>query len=191
MSVSDYIGKVVAEKKDFLQALEKKYFVSKKAKAGEYIVKQGTLCRKVCFLQEGIIIMVYERNNRKFVKDFIFKNSFASIHQSLITRQPARYALKAVSDCIYQSALYEDLDRLYQKYPKFNAMSKKFTEDIYLNMTQRFESLITLSAEERYIELLEKRPTLLSEVPLYLIASYLGITDVALSRIRNRISKSK
>ena len=51
-------------------------------------------------------------------------------------------------------------------------------------MTNRFESLITLTAEERYLELLERRPTLLLEVPLYLIASYLGIRPETLSRIR-------
>jgi len=190
-AVSDYLEKLVPIEKEKLEFLEKKYFVSKKAKAGEYIVKQGNFCRSVCFLQEGTMIMVYERKDRTFIKDFIFKNNFASVHQSLITRQPARYALKAVSDCVYQSVLYDDLERLFQEFPAFNAMSKKFTENIYLNMTQRFESMITLSAEERYLELLERRPTLLSEVPLYLIASYLGITDVAISRIRNRISKRK
>jgi CRP-like cAMP-binding protein len=190
-SVSDYLEKIVSVERESLEFLEKKYFVSKKAKAGAYIVQQGNLCRNVCFLQKGIMMMVYERKGRIFIKDFIFKNDFASVHQSLITRQPARYSLKAVSDCIYQSVLYDDLEHFYQKIPAFNAISKKFTENIYLNMTKRFESIITLSAEERYLELLERRPTLLADIPLYLIASYLGITDVALSRIRNRIFKRK
>lgn len=190
-TVSDYLNKLIPAEKEKLKFIEKKYFVSKKAKAGEYVVEQGNRCRSVCFLQEGTMIMVYERKDKIFIKDFIFKNNFASVHQSLLTRKPARYALKAISDCVYQSILYDDLERLYQEFPVFNAMSKKFTEDIYLNMTQRFESMITLSAEERYLELLKRRPALLSDVPLYLIASYLGITDVAISRIRNRISKKK
>ena len=190
-SVAEHVGELVSIPREKLEFLEKQYYVSKKAKAGEYIVKQGEVCRNVCFLQEGTMIMVYERKERTFIKDFIFKNDFASVHQSLITKQPARYALKAISDCIYQSAAYEDLERIYKEYPALNDMSKKFTEIIYLNMTQRFESIITLSAEERYLELLERRPPLLSEVPLYMIASYLGITDVALSRIRKRISQNR
>ncbi|MEM9919198.1 MAG: Crp/Fnr family transcriptional regulator [Bacteroidota bacterium] len=190
-SVAEHVGELVSIPREKLEFLEKQYYVSKKAKAGEYIVKQGEVCRNVCFLQEGTMIMVYERKERTFIKDFIFKNDFASVHQSLITKQPARYALKAISDCVYQSAAYEDLERIYKEYPALNDMSKKFTETIYLNMTQRFESIITLSAEERYLELLERRPPLLSEVPLYMIASYLGITDVALSRIRKRISQNR
>lgn len=190
-SVADYIEPLVSIPKEKLQAIEEQYYRPKVAKAGDYLVKQGDVCRNICFLQEGILMMVYEREGRTYIKDFIFKNDFASVHQSLITGQPARYALKAISDCIYQSASYKELELLYKKYPELNAISKEFTEAIYLNMTQRFESIITLSAEERYLELLDRRPTLLSEVPLYLIASYLGITDVALSRIRKRITKSR
>ena len=127
MTVSEHIEKLVPLNKELLQSLEKKYFVSKKAKVGAYIVKQGNVCRNICFLQEGTMIMVYEREDRTFIKDFIFKNNFASVHQSLITGQPARYALKAISDCVYQSALYDDLERLYLQFPAFNVMSKKFT----------------------------------------------------------------
>ena len=69
---------------------------------------------------------------------------------------------------------------------------KQIQEDLdnigFFHVSQRLETMLTKKPEERYLELLKKRPFLLNEIPLYLIASYLGITDVALSRIRKRIS---
>lgn len=188
LSSIDYITKLakftVKEKEQI-----KKLISYKQVSEGIYLVKQGEICRKLMFLQKGAAIMIYERGTRIFIKDFIFENSYASVYESLITQQPARYGLKAISDCVFESISYHDLQQLYQNIPQLNIIAKIQTEHIYLNMSHRFESIITLSAEERYLELLDRRPNLFLEVPLYLIASYLGITDVALSRIRNRLSK--
>jgi CRP-like cAMP-binding protein len=163
-------------------------FSSKSSKAGDYVIQEGEVCRKLLFLEEGCMSMVYERGNKSFIKDFIFENSFASVYESFVTSKPARYSLKAVSDCKYESISQYDLEKTYQSIPQLKALAASQTEAAYLNVTRRMESLITLSAEERYLELLERRPKLLAEVPLYLIASYLGITDVALSRIRKKIA---
>jgi len=160
---------------------------SKSAKAGDYIIQEGEICRKIFFLEEGCMSMVYERDNKSFIKDFIFDNSFASVYESFITAEPARYSLKAITHCKYQAISLHDLEKIYQSIPQLKALAASQTEAAYLNITRRMESLITLSAEQRYLELMERRPRILSEIPLYLIASYLGITDVALSRIRRNI----
>ena len=160
---------------------------SKSAKAGDYIIQEGEVCRKIFFLEEGCMSMVYDRDNKSFIKDFIFENSFASVYESFITAEPARYSLKAVTLCKYQSIAFHELEKAYKSTPQLKSLAAKQTEAAYLNITRRMESLITLSAEQRYLELLERRPRLISEIPLYLIASYLGITDVALSRIRKKI----
>lgn len=163
-------------------------FRSKSAKAGDYIIREGEICRKLIFVEEGSMSMVYERDNKSFIKDFIFDSSFASVYESFITSKPARYSLKAITPCKFQSIALHDVEKAYQSIPVLKSLAAKQTEAAYLNITRRMESLITLSAEERYLELLERRPRLLSEIPLYLIASYLGITDVALSRIRRNIA---
>lgn len=186
--ITDYLSKfakLTEEEKNCFEG----YVSSKKSVEGTYITQQGEICRKLIYLQKGATAMVYERKGRIFIKDFIFENSLASVYESFITQQPARYSLKAINSCVYQSIAYHDIQQLYQKIPQLNKAAKILTENVYLNMSQRFESLITLSAEQRYLELLDRRPSLLAEVPQYMIASYLGITDVALSRIRNRLSK--
>ena len=61
----------------------------------------------------------------------------------------------------------------------------------FVNISNRLESLLTQNPEQRYKSLLNENPKLLHEIPLKMIASYLGVTDVALSRIRKRISIPK
>ena len=186
MTISEYLLRNSPITSEQATEFESK-FVSKTAKSGEYVIKEGEICNKVLFLQDGSMSMVYERDNKSFVKDFIFENSFASVYESFINREPARYSLKAITNCNYQSISIYELEKAYQTMPLVKALAAKLTESAYLNVTRRMESLIVLSAEQRYLELLERRPKLLSEVPLYIIASYLGITDVALSRIRKKI----
>lgn len=173
--------------KDVVEEIEGK-FVRNKANSGDYLISEGTVCDKIYFLNKGCLAMIYERDNKIFVKDFVFKNDFASVYESFLTKTSSRYSLKAISECEYQSISITNLEDLYKKAPQLKNLTLKLTESIYLNVTKRMESLITLSAEQRYLELIEYRPNLLSEVPLYLIASYLGITDVALSRIRRNIT---
>lgn len=186
MTIEEYIAENTSLSSEQIAELGAK-FASKSSKAGNYLIRAGEVCRKLMFLEEGCMSMVYERDNKSFIKDFIFENSFASVYESFITSEPARYSLKAITPCRFQSIARHDLEKFYQSIPQLKALAASQTEAAYLNVTRRMESLITLSAEERYLELLERRPKLLAEVPLYLIASYLGITDVALSRIRKKV----
>jgi CRP-like cAMP-binding protein len=188
MKVSEYLKRNTPLTEEQTKGFESK-FSTKTADAGEYLISEGEICKKVLFVQQGCMSMVYEIDNKSFIKDFIFQNNFASVYESFLSQEPARYSLKAITDCEFQSISLYDLEKLYQDYPQLRMFASKLTESAYLNVTRRMESLITLSAEQRYLELLERRANLLSEVPLYLIASYLGITDVALSRIRKTIIK--
>ncbi len=187
-TVSSYFSKffpMTEEQKQYLENM----VTTKTVEAGTYIVDQGQICRKMVYLQEGTTAMIYERDNKVYIKDFIFEDSIATVYESYLTQQPARYALKALTPCMYQSLSKHEIQRVTEMVPQLRNVARILTENVYLNISQRFESLITLSAEERYIQLLERRPRLLSDVPLYLVASYLGITDVALSRIRNRVAQ--
>lgn len=187
-SVSDYFaGYVSLDEKEIL-FLESQ-FKTVYADDGDYILRQGEISQQILFIQQGLLVMVYERSDKVIVKDFIFEHNFATAYESYLSREPARYALKAFGPCVYQIITKKKLGELYKRIPSIQAMTRKLTENIYLNISQRFESLITLSTEDRYLELLDKRPRLMQEVPQYMIASYLGVTDVTLSRIRRKLSQ--
>ena len=76
-----------------------------------------------------------------------------------------------------------------KKIPNLEIIAFKITNLFHRNLEKRFESLITKGAEDRYVDLVKNHPKIIQSISLKMIASYLGITDVALSRIRSRLSK--
>ena len=85
----------------------------------------------------------------------------------------------------------DNLENAYNRIPNLKGIANNLLFTGFVNISNRLESLLTLNPEKRYLKLLNENPKLLHEIPLKMIASYLGVTDVALSRIRSRISKHK
>ena len=77
---------------------------------------------------------------------------------------------------------------LYEKLPKIQVLSRKIVENLYMEVSEKYESFFLKSPEERYLELMNTRPKFIQRVPQYMIASYLGMTPEGLSRIRKRNS---
>ena len=85
----------------------------------------------------------------------------------------------------------DNLENAYNRIPNLKGIANNLLFTGFVNISNRLESLLTLNPEKRYLKLLNENPKLLHQIPLKMIASYLGVTDVALSRIRSRISKHK
>ena len=83
----------------------------------------------------------------------------------------------------------DSLNIAYAKIPLLKEIGNKLLLNGFVNISRRLESLLTLNPEQRYLKLLTENPKLIHKISLKKIASYLGITDVALSRIRRRISQ--
>ena len=109
------------------------------------------------------------------------------VYPSFFNEEPSAYSIKTITDCSIQVLTKENYELAKEKIPKMKLIAYKLTNLGHKIIEDRFRSLITLTAEERYLELLNKKPHLLLNIPLKLIASYLGITNIALSRIRKRI----
>jgi len=164
-------------------------FKTKEYKENEDVIPAGENCNKIVFIDKGTLAMVYDKDGREFIREFIFENDVASVYESYLNGRPARYSLRTVTKARVHSLTKNDIIFLTEQIPALAGISLTIIEQIYLNISRRFESFLLDSAEERYINLLEKRPTLMQDLPQYMVASYLGITDVALSRIRARIAK--
>lgn len=160
----------------------------KSYKEGEIIIPEGDFSDKVIYIKEGIVCGLYQKNKKTFIRNFYFEGSFFKDYHSITTNSPTKFSLKAVTDCEIQFTTNADLHDFIKKIPTLKKIQEYLDAIGFIQISNRLESLLTKNPEERYLELLEKRPMLLNKIPLYLIASYLGITDVALSRIRKRIS---
>ena len=129
-----------------------------------------------------------EENDITF--EFAFQDSFISGYDSFLSRRPSKYVVETITDTILWRLTYHDIQQIYDDSDIGNLIGRKASEELYLKKTARELSLISNTAEERYLNLFKERPELIREIPLKYIASYIGVTPQALSRIRKRIMQS-
>ena len=158
-------------------------------KKNTVIDKQGSISRAVYYLNQGIMAMEYETGSKNFVRDFIFENSPTLVYPSFFLEEPSRYSIRTLTECSVWELPKENFELGKKKIPSLEIIAFKITNLFHRNIEKRFESLITKSAEVRYVDLVKNHPKIIQSISLKMIASYLGITDVALSRIRSRLSK--
>lgn len=104
-------------------------------------------------------------------------------------QQPASENFQTLTPCKLWKMSYEDVQTNFHNIPEFREFGRMMLVTNYSILHQRMLGMIKDTAEIRYSKLMEKHPTIFQNVPLKMIASYLGITDTSLSRIRKKISK--
>ena len=160
-------------------------------KKDSVLVRKGEVANNLIFLKSGIVSSVYDEGRKKFIRDFYFSPLIFTEQESFIKRIPAKFSVICITNIDCQIISHESLEKAYNHIPKLREVAFDLLFIGFVNVSNRLESLLTLNPEKRYIKLLKENPKLLQSIPLKMIASYLGITDVALSRIRKRISVSK
>jgi CRP-like cAMP-binding protein len=144
----------------------------------------GHTCRNIYFIKKGLLCIYYFKEDVEIIESFEFENSIVARADSLFKTKPSRKGIKAIENseliAINSSKLFE----LYDKHPDIDRLFRKIYENAYVELVNRVESIQFYSAKERYHNLLSQSKQTIQRVPLKLIASYLGITQVSLSRIR-------
>ena len=116
----------------------------------------------------------------------LFEGESVSSIESFRTNQPSFYSIESLEPCILQTISQKDFQNLIETSPD---LGKEIESHLFkrLFLTQQlFYSYLKNNPKKRYEELIEKHPEILQRIPQHYIASYLGITSVSLSRIRNR-----
>jgi CRP-like cAMP-binding protein len=121
--------------------------------------------------------------------NFYGKNIFANDFLSFFKRIPSNENIQALTDCTAWSIGYEDLQICFHTIPEFREFGRMMLINNYSRLKDRMLGMIQLTAEQRYLKLIEMHSEIFQHAPLKNIASYLGITDTSLSRIRKEISK--
>ena len=148
----------------------------------------GEIAREAYFINKGLGRLYFIKDGAEINANFAFDNEFIASLQSFLLKTPSRQAVETIEDCELLVINKTRLDELTLAYPKFNIFSKVVAERAFITLQQRAASFILDSPEERYMNMLRDRPNMLERVPQHMIASYLGVTPVSLSRIRKRIS---
>lgn len=156
----------------------------------EYIKKNkdlqsiGQTCRTIYFINRGIARIYYLKDGIDITENFFFENNIIARVESLLTGKPSRKAIQILEDAEIVSMNANRLFKLYDQFPGIERLFRKIFEAAYVDTINRIEGIQFHTAEERYKALLHDFPDVLRRVPLKYIASYLGITQVSLSRIR-------
>ena len=152
------------------------------------ILRTGQIERHLSFIQTGVIRFYIPREDNDLTFSFAFDNGFVSAYDSFLLQQPVTYHVETLTDSILWRVTYNDLQKIYGETEVGNLIGRHASEDLFLKKSKRELSLLNETAEQRYLNLFTEQPQLIKEIPLKYIASYIGITPQALSRIRGRIS---
>ena len=153
------------------------------------LIRPGQIEEYFYFLKSGTIRFVIPDPDNEITFGFAFSNEFVSAYDSLLLRQPCDYQIETLTPCVIARLHRKELRYLYENTTVGNHIGRVIAENLFIKKKNREMSLLTKSAEERYDELFTKQPQIIKEIPLKYIASYIGITPQALSRIRKRQSK--
>lgn len=144
----------------------------------------GQKCRTIYFVIEGLARIYYLKDGIEVTEYFAFENDLIIRAESLFRDKPSTKAIQALENTIFIGIPSEALFSLFDQYPDIERLFRKIIEQAYVHTVNRMEAIQFHSAEERYAQLLEEKPSLIQRISLKHIASYLGITQVSLSRIR-------
>ena len=141
------------------------------------------------FLISGIVkVSIISEDGHERVLDFFFPSSFLSAYTSFITQTPSNVEIETLSECEVEIIQYADIKEAYKNSLLANKLGRVVAEHYYILKTNREKDFLTKTAVERYKNLMDKRPELVQQIPVQLIAKYLGIEPESLSRIRKAIS---
>ncbi|SDQ14041.1 Crp/Fnr family transcriptional regulator [Flagellimonas zhangzhouensis] len=152
------------------------------------LLQKGSIENYLSYIEKGIVRLYLPNENGNLTFGFVFNGAFVSAYDSFLTQSPSEYVVETITDTILWRLCHQDLQDVYTTTSIGNLIGRKASEELFLKKSKRELSLLNDSAEERYLKLFDERPELIREIPLKYIASYIGITPQALSRIRKRIS---
>lgn len=164
------------------------YFHHFKIKKGDFILQKGNVSDDYIFLQEGLIrSYLHDLEGNEVTTDFFIENNVAFEITSFFNRTPSETNMEAVTDCVGYKINYSHLNELFHNKPAFREFGRSILVREFIATKKRNYSMINQTAEDRYKNLLFNKPQILKHAPLKQIASYLGITDSTLSRIRAKL----
>jgi len=185
----DFISKYVSltdDEKNAILSLD----LFRSVKKGTTLLKEGQQSNESYFVLKGCIRIYYLIDGEEKTTAFYTEMDALTPH-CVINNTPSDYFISCVEDSILTVSNADMEAAINTKFPKFELMCRKLSEELLAKQQIVFDEFKTSSPEQRYMNLLQKRPDLIQRVPQHQLASYLGIKPQSLSRLRARITEKK
>ncbi|ANH79892.1 cyclic nucleotide-binding protein [Niabella ginsenosidivorans] len=167
-------------------ALFEHLFRQRHVPAREILLREGAISKMAFYIEKGSLRLWFNNNGADVTFQFFFEGEGVSSVESFRNRQPSLFTIQTIEPCIIHSISRKDFQYILDHSPIIRESVEEHSFQRLIHYQKLFLSRIKDSPEKRYKELLKEHPEIVQRVPQHYIASYLGITAVSLSRIRNR-----
>ncbi len=174
------------EEKDFFA----QKIVVKRVKKGVLLLKEGQSIQSSYHLFKGCVREYFLKDGEEKTVAFYTAGDNLTAEGNRLTQTPSKVSWECASECIISVFSFKVEKEMYQLFPRLETICRMETEKQYSNYKSNINTYISSSPEERYENLIQTKPELFQFVPLYHIASYLGVKPESLSRIRSRLRSS-
>ncbi|MEQ8712222.1 MAG: Crp/Fnr family transcriptional regulator [Cyclobacteriaceae bacterium] len=165
--------------------------VERNIKRRQFILQAGDICRLNTFVVEGCFKMyLVDQNAKEHNLQFAIENWWIGDIGSFHSEEPSKLYIEAMEKSVILQIKKEDQIRLFVDYPKFNRIFRVITENALVSAQRRILQNISSTAEERYLDFMQRYPHFFNRISNVQIASYLGVTPEFLSTIRTRLHKA-
>lgn len=164
------------------------YWKLKAYKKGEFYNEYHNVCKHLGFIIEGVFRIYRADDITSEEKNMLFfsKEQFVASYTSFLSQEPCNYYTSSVDTSLILYIHIDNLKKLYKESHQWERFGRYIAETAFHQLMENTEGFLFKSAEERYLIMMKKHPEIFNTVPLYHIASYLGIKAPSLSRIRKR-----
>ena len=181
----DYISKrtdLTQEVKDFTQSIS----TIKKIKKGDVLIKENQIVNKTYFVVEGCLrSYVFDSHGKEHTLQFALKNDWISDYIAIFNNEKSCQTVECTSDSkVVEISISEGIENIFLRFPKIESIHRKNLERNVVSLQKRILNQLQLISLDRYRFFLEQYPEIEKYAQNYHIASYLGITQQSLSRIR-------
>ena len=154
---------------------------------GEFLHKAGSTCKKTYWIQKGLLRTYYLKDGKEITDVFASEGEWITSVQSFIKKEPDQYYLQAIENSEVYALSNIDLMFLFQNFHEMERFGRITMSLNYIRLAEKLESYQFSLAKDKYVHFCKVYHSILNRLPLGMVASYLGITQETLSRIRKEV----
>lgn len=156
----------------------------------DFFFESGEIQKKMGFVCKGLLRRYYINEKGKTITTgFVKENEYATDYPAFIQQRPSKYYMECLEPCIIIELAYDDIQEGYTNFKSHERYGRLIAEKVLTIQTDRVESFLFDTAEQRYLNFIKDNPGLINRISLTHLSSFLGIERQSLSRIRSKIAK--
>jgi len=176
-----------------LDKTETDFFVSllqnKTLRRKDFLLKQGNVCKTENFIIKGCLrTYTIDENGFEHIVMFGVEDWWVGDLYSFLTHTPANYFIDALEDSEVLQITKENLDKLYERVPKFEKFFRLILQNAFIAQQNRINQNLSFTAEQRYLYFIKKYPQIEQRISQKQVSAFLGITPVFLSMLRRKLA---